>query len=392
MLAFFALAGGALWLSGGMERLIAVGRGARDAASQPIRQDVTLRGPGAPSPAYAELRGRVVDRMGWPVVAAEVSIPGSDRTPTLTDENGRFRLELAGAVQRTLRIAAPGRHDPVQVRGSLDEIQVVLQDALPWTPTRFVATPGPRSLLAGEGFLKDPDGKAVPGARITVRPTGAMAETDENGRFVVPLPGSTCSLVAWDDAGHVAVSDELSFARRQGKVPVPDLTLATGIALRGRLVDAEGAPVPGMELVVDNAGTRRITQSTTDGAFVAAGLTVGETTVTVIPNRGLLGFRKVVDLQGDASMGDLVVDRVPQEPLRVRVIDHSNAAQAFVHVVAEQAEGLRRAYGTTDSAGEVVLSGLVPDAPTVFEVRDAGLEPMPISGYRPMRRALVVGR
>ncbi len=391
ILAFLVVGGGALWATGGLERILEASRSSHVTRAAASRKDVVQLNRTPPAPAYAEVRGRVVDRMGWPVVAAAVDVPGSDRAPVLTDTDGRFRLELSGAVRRALRITAPGRHDPELVRGSLDEIEVVLQDALPWTKAPE-ASPVTSSLLVGEGYLKDGTGAPAAHARVVVRPSGALAETDRTGRFVVPLPEGPASLVAWNAEGQVAVSDELRFARREGKVPLPDLVIRPGETVRGRMVDADGEPVSGMALVVDNIGARHLAHSAPDGSFLVHGLARGETTLTAIPDRGMLGFRKSLDVEGDAMLGDVTVARVPQQPLRVRVVDGADRGQGYVHVVAEQAEGLRRAYGLTDGAGEVALAGLAVDEATLFEVRDAGFAPVSILGYEPARHALIVSR
>lgn len=131
ILGFFAVVGGVLWWSGTVHDYLA----ARPAESLPrsegeprsvaVHHNVEL-----PKPAPSEVAGTIVDRRGWPVVAAKVRLV--DGTETVeTDAFGRFRIRGPGAVNRTLRIEAPGRQAPLLVQGGVDELALVMQDALP---------------------------------------------------------------------------------------------------------------------------------------------------------------------------------------------------------------------------------------------------------------------
>ena len=66
--------------------------------------------------------------------------------------------------------------------------------------------------------------------------------------------------------------------------------------------------------------------------------------------------------------------------------------QPSVHVVAEQAGGLCRAYGRADSTGSVWLSGLGAHSSLKFEVRDVSLDVLPIQDFDPTEPALIVAR
>jgi len=73
----------------------------------------------------------------------------------------------------------------------------------------------------------------------------------------------------------------------------------------------------------------------------------------------------------------------------VTVVDPAGAAKPFTHVVADQDDGLCRAYGQSDARGIVVFSGLGARE-TRFEVRDAELRPMQIAGFDAAARTLSV--
>ncbi|MBK8980436.1 MAG: carboxypeptidase regulatory-like domain-containing protein [Planctomycetes bacterium] len=383
---------------------------------QPARV-VPRRDVQAPGVAVHVLKGLVVDRLGWPVESARVSVDARHVDPrqvesrqvesaqarrraddvsdtdaaTRTDAQGRFEVRWAGALQGSLLIEAPGRHAPVRVPPSLDEIQVVLQDALPWP--QLGPEPQPASaapLLVGEGFLKAPQGTDLSGGRVRVPENGALAVPDATGRFVVPLRPGPISLVAWNDGGLVATSEARS-TRQQGKVPLPDLVLQPGLCLRGRLVDRSGEPIPDVRVLIENAGSERVVRSDVGGQFCCEGLVPTETAVTVIPHRGSLGLRRIVALNSDVDLLDLVLERPRQEPLRLRVVDQERVPQPWVHVVADQGDGLCRAYGQADAGGEVLLGGL-GNGPVAFEVRGTDFDPLSVADFDAPSRTLVVRR
>ncbi len=400
ILGFFAVVGGVLWWSGTVHDYLA----ARPAESLPrsegeprsvaVRHNVEL-----PKPAPSEVAGTIVDRRGWPVVAAKVRLV--DGTETVeTDAFGRFRIRGPGAVNRTLRIEAPGRQAPLLVQGGVDELALVMQDALPWLESAAVAglggggsggvTPnGPDELLFGEGWVRTAAGEPAGGAKVTVRETGACARTDESGRYVLPLPAGPFTLVSWDERGEVVQSETVTPPRRQGKLPLPELRLAAGHTLRGRLRDAEGQSLVGAAIVIDNVGVSRTVRTEQGGLFVVDGLVSGELTVTVLPFRGHLGRRIPANVVGDADLEDLVVVHAEREPLRVLIVDQDGVARPFVHVVADQDAGLRRAYGQSDVRGMVVLTGLGVGE-TRIEVRDADHRAMQVTSWDAAARRLSV--
>lgn len=124
-------------------------------------------------------------------------------------------------------------------------------------------------------------GEPAGGAKVTVRETGACARTDESGRYVLPLPAGPFTLVSWDERGEVVQSETVTPPRRQGKLPLPELRLAAGHTLRGRLRDAEGQSLVGAAIVIDNVGVSRTVRTEQGGLFVVDGLVSGELTVTV---------------------------------------------------------------------------------------------------------------
>lgn len=398
ILGFLAVLGGTLWCTGALQDYL---------SAQPVlevRGDATRREPvrvqkqgDAPPPVVnSEVVGRVIDRLGFPVAAAHVRVAGEDGEPVMTDSEGRFRLTVSGAVHKRLRIEALGRHAPVEVKGSVDPIEVVLQDALPegWQTAAATATaPQPAGLLFGEGFVKDAQGRHAAGVRVTVAETGASARTDENGRYTIPLGEGPCTLVAFDQHGGVATSKTDTPPQQMGRVPCPELRLQPGPTLRGVLRNTDGEPLVGAAFVVATGGIRRTEHTGPGGVFAVPGLVAGAAELIVLPHRGHQGVRLPLEIHGDVDLEDDVkVQRFRQEPVRLQVLDTAGTRQSWVHVVAEQIGGLTRAYGQADADGLVMLRGL-GDVPTEFEVRDdPTLEPLAVAGYDEQQGRLLVAR
>jgi hypothetical protein len=400
ILGFLAALGGLLWWTGALPEYLSARPSSDEVAQRPAPAPVVVRRDAAPPrPTNGEVSGRVIGRDGFPVEQARVRVFTAGRAAdeaesATTDERGRFRLTVSGATHRRLRIEAPGRHAPAIVQGSPDELDVVLQDAVPWTEAAPAAAGVPTAavgLLFGEGWIRGVDGRRVANARVTVRETGASERSDENGRYLIPLDGGPCTLVAFDGTGGVAVSETQLPPRLQGKVPLPDLQLAQGPTIRGRLINRDGDPLVDAAVLVETGGVRRATRTEQGGLFSVAGLVAGDCELIVLPFRGHLGARIPLLVERDANLPDIRVQRPLQEPVRLQVVDETGAAQAFVHVVADQLAGLCRAYAQADGEGRVALRGL-GEGDIDFEVRDLAYVPVTVAGFDAGRRILIVAR
>lgn len=413
ILGLFACVGGALWLSGSVQEFLAAKPaessivGNRGNASQKSSQKSTRATPIAAdgsrrassqgrartpdAPKLSEVAGTVLDRRGWPVVAARVRFAHDAAVePVETDAFGRFRLRGFAAVNRWLSIEAPGRHAPLLVHGSTQDLPVVLHDALPWAEPATAAAASPDvDLLVGEGWVRTAKGEPAVGAHVMVAETKASARVDDQGRFLLPLPPTACTITAWTANGECKVLECPVPLRKEGKVPLPEVDLAVGHTLRGRLRDPDGGSMVDAAIVVANAGVERTVRSEQGGLFVANGLVSGDVTVSVLPTRGHLPRRVHVVLERDADMGDVELARAEREPLRISVASRDGEARPFVHVVADQAEGLCRAYGQANARGEVSFVGIGTEALS-FEVRDTELVPMTVLSFSAENRRLVV--
>jgi hypothetical protein len=411
ILGFLVVVGGGLWSSGALGAFLAsegVGEGGESAVAAGDSQTadagarpgpVVVRRAGATPPPVAQIaEGRVVDRLGFPVAQARVRVTGLageslDAVPNaVTDGRGRFHITWPGLAPRALVVEAPGRHAPALVRARADEMQIVLQDPTPWSRDEIAsAGNGVRDegLLVGEGWIKGSTGPTPAGVQVTVRETGASTRTDETGRFVLPIGSGPCTLVAFDGLGAVAVAETFTPSRKQGKIPLPQLELAAGPALRGRLINADGEPLVDAAVVLETGGVERTVRTSQGGMFAVLGLVQGECELSVLPHRGHLGVRIPLVVESDADLSDLVLQRPRQEPHRVFVVDRRGRPMPFFHVVADQLTGLCRAYAQADAEGMAVLRGL-SEGDVEFEVRKPDFAPIAIDSWDDGSMRLVV--
>lgn len=412
ILGFLFVVGGGLWASGALDAPLAgaggaEGSGDADATSpsaSPQANDprgrpgpvVVRRAGSAPPPVSQSAEGRVVDRLGFPVAQARVRVTGlagesvEDVPGAVTDARGRFELTWPGIAPRALVVEAPGRHAPAIVRASADEMQIVLQDPTPWsTEAAADLAAGGDGLLVGEGWVRGSTGPTPAGVQVTVRETGASTRTDETGRFMLPLGTGPCTLVAFDGLGAVAMAETFTPSRKQGKIPLPQLELTPGPALRGRLINAEGEPLVDAAVVLETGGVARTVRSGQGGMFAVLGLVQGECELSVLPHRGHLGMRIPLVVEADADLADVVLERPRQEPHRVYVVDRRGRPLPFFHVVADQLTGLCRAYAQADADGVAVLRGLA-EGDVDFEVRKPDFAPVGIDSFDDGSMRLVV--
>lgn len=313
--------------------------------------------------AAAALHGRVLDRLGWPLRGAKVTLLEREES-VAAGEDGAFRLVVATFERHRVRVEADGKEPQEAWMHPHDAPVLVLRDALPWRPRRAAESRADKSALSGEGFLRDAGGEPVADGVVAVVETGVRGGADETGRYRITLPEGPATLVAYDARGRVARSELFHSPRRQGLVPLPDLLLRPGPALRGYLRDPQGKPCAGASLCVRGQGVRRTVQTDAGGAFECLGLLAGDYVIEALPHRGALGFERQVAV--DRAV-DLDLTLASARPLRVEVVEDSKGPLPKVHVLAEEG-ALRQAHAVTNDEGRVELAGLGP-GPFVFEVR-----------------------
>ncbi len=312
-------------------------------------------------------RGRVFDAMGFLVVGAEVV--AMDRPPVRTDADGSFQLDLAAAGTADVLVRADGLR-PVWLRtseGSPDALALQLVPSAPWDQPP--APPLPLPALRAEGHARGVDGQPLAGAFVTVRGGGVWARTDDIGRFVLPLPSTTATLLVHApdggalDTGFAGASQPVVSPREHGAVPVPDLIAEAGAVVRGIVRDARGQPAASVPVWVRGDGLQRIVETGYGGEFRIGGLLHGRYDARPFAFRGAIGVTQEIVLDGQVVDVDLHL--VAADEVRLRVVDEGGGPVGGVHV-ASSIGGVRRGVARTDGEGFVSVPVA---AQTDFEVR-----------------------
>jgi len=218
-----------------------------------------------------EITGQLLDDRGQPFADVRVGAHHAFRgvRATVTDEQGRFRLTgFQDDEPWELKAACEGWYlEPVPVQRGRTGLRCTLR----------------RTLRARGRVLVS--GRPLAGARVVCSAGKGQARTDDDGTFEVRelWPGRTFRLTFTSDRAQGLVVD--------GVEPwegVRDFTLERGRVLQGRVRDEQGAPLPGIHLLVRVEGRRGVRNacSGADGCFEAAGLEAGPIIVELGANPG----------------------------------------------------------------------------------------------------------
>lgn len=238
-------------------------RCARDAAQlrAGVNQLVTLRLAEA-----ARVAGTVRDAAGQPLAEVQVqarSVAGDVRREGVTDAQGRF--VVPDLYPGRYRVFVPGR-----ARGAPRaeaELEVVAGELR----CDLVARDG--GLLAG--VVVGPDGQPVRAAGVFAIQGGqqrAETRTDEQGAFRLDgLPAGTYQVFSRRDQALAGIHPDVSLPEG-GALSDLRVTIYPPAHLRGRVLDAAGQPVSGLELVARgrDAPVQRRARTDAQGQFEMA--------------------------------------------------------------------------------------------------------------------------
>ncbi|HSF39514.1 MAG TPA: carboxypeptidase regulatory-like domain-containing protein [Thermoanaerobaculia bacterium] len=298
------------------------------------------------------LSGVVTDPQGRPLEGAEVwaraaadetgffTLPVRDPGPpdALTGADGSFRLEDRAAGESLSLSARLKGYGP----GEAPRIAVPAE-----APVKIVLSPASRV----SGRTLGPDEKPVPGARVILM---EMQETNRGGRSS-RMPGRFEQGVADEDGAFVfenvapgsinlsAMAPRRQNAELQGlevragqELADVDLVLAPAATIEGRVLSPTGRPVPGAEVVVQEAGesgmigfSRLRATADGDGVYFLDGVPPGPRTLAASAE----GYRRTVrDLDVRAGENALDFDLETGLEISGRVVDDSGAPLAGAQV------------------------------------------------------------
>jgi protocatechuate 3,4-dioxygenase beta subunit len=367
-----------LWVAPGSLRITAMAEGYADGR-------ILAVGPGAAVELFltpeSVLVGQVLDaQTKAPVAGVTVSVRGSrlstlGRTEfsALSDETGRFRIEGL----------EPGAYKPIATADELyGEAAERILLGLGETSEPVAILVHPAYFVSGVVTIAGTDGRPCPEGWVSLRAdkrTQQRAEIGVEGlvELRAVLPGEysvelTCEgYLAEDGYPAITLVDEsltgLSWEVREG------------LAIRGELVDAAGAPLPDVsiftQMLVDaeDAGARRTdarTRTDHEGRFELLGLLPGRYELS--PGQASGGGGRpgpgeptIVELAPGADVNDVRIVMPATGELRGRVVDSRGAPVAGASIVAS-ATGLEERQSTqTNDAGEFAFEALRPGSTRV---------------------------
>jgi hypothetical protein len=245
---------------------------------------------------------------------------------------------------------------------SPDPLVVELEAAAPWDvePAESAAP-----LLTGEGTVRNLAGKPVAGAYVTAAGSGLWSQTDEIGRYILPLFDAHPTLLVHND-DCAARSARLNLHRTSGVVPLPELIAKAGATIRGTLRDASGNPTEGVPILIKGEGMSRLCVSGQSGRYYVRGLLPGRYEVRSLAFGGALGRSREVVLDRPVVNCELQL-----EPLLARRVQicRENGSPVSRSYVAVFFEGSRRLVTQADDDGWAEVS--LASGSFRFEVRGA---------------------
>lgn len=340
------------------------------------------------TPGYP-LIGRVVEPGGKAVEGArlELRAPGAPpvdpRSHTASDRGGRFRVCCLSAGGAALLEAAKDRY-------ATERLELTSRSSGP-APVRLVMAPG-RPVA---GAILDPDGLAVPGARVLLRSESyrsvppLVAETDRDGLYHLRgAPFGRYSLSAVAEGWPTATVPSVEVPPGAGEAVLGTLYLARGAEVHGEVMDLDEVPIDGAQIrarpsEMDGDTPPEERQATTgaDGRFRVEGLPSGavvDLEVTAGGHAPILLTRLAVPteepirivLEPGTQLGGVVIDD-RGEPV----------ADAVVLVAPREREGAVRRVTSTDREGRFDVEGVATGETEVVVTAE---------GYRQARQVVAL--
>jgi len=319
------------------------------------------------------------------VAPALVGVPG-----TRTDSHGAYRLPLSlkpGIDAVNLRFQLPGfveHQAPVILPGGRSEdvtLDVELQPVGYWTNVSGIVTDEDREPLAGKAVRL----RQVGGRR------SYQATTDDRGRYTfdaveAPVPYILTVSGAPD---HRDYRERIEVTTHAAEIDVVVEPFEFG-AVSGRLLNADGEPIPNFSLVLRHAASSTagaVVSSDADGDFHVPKAPAGELVVSSQSSPAVVVNGLRLEAGGELEL-PLVLDWGSHE-LRGTVVDAHRRPVPAAQVVLSWSH-------TREGVTTMTTRRATTDAQGIFEFRDLGPGPHSIRvntpGRRPVRVAHDVSR
>lgn len=334
----------------------------------------------------AVIEGLVTDPDGTPVAGAQVRVMGSERSflrrhlfdeepePLLTGADGSFRIaDLEGGRSFSLRISRFG-YVPADAPGV---------EAPTAAPLRIELRPA-RSL---ELRVLDPERRPVAGAQISqveVQETGigasissswsasGLGETDEEGRAVLSeLEPGELRLLVQAQGYRPAELNGLRIPEEGESEPL-EISLETGVALEGRVLDGRGEPVAGAHLrvfpseTVQQPGPMLSAMTREDGQYRFDGMGAGKHRVEAEHWPSQRRIQEEIEL-GDSGTHHLDLKLPAGVAVSGRVLDEHGEPMPGAWVMLTPADSPEPGLPASSSTGGAFRFEAIPDG--VYQLR-----------------------
>ena len=300
----------------------------------------------------AVVRGRVRDAQGRGVAGVEILAPVHGRPTVKSDDDGYYTVYGLGAGQIALQcseLLAEGSRVVLSLtKGEVKE------------GVDFVLETGERRVA---GRVVDASGKPMAGVRVEVFGgrvnTGPRTQvTDEGGIFDIGgLIGTNNDTMCV--RGHLDgwVSRDLQIGLNRIDQENVTLIMERPAGLVGRLVDANGKPVPGVSLALDGVDVRpyaaRGAKTSGRGRFGIPHKVPGTYRVVETSQSGTRNYLGEVVLTAGEVKTDLILTYAPGASFAIkgRVVDESGKPMADVQVIVWHGNAPQGGYNTTSDDG-----------------------------------------
>ena len=241
-------------------------------------------------PLVTIVQGRILGRDGSRVAAPSLLV---DKEPVEVDVEGRFRFSLTPG-EHTVRAEAPDRApDERRLMATGNPIDLDLVLGRPGAIVGRILDLADRQFASLE--LQNGSRESLPEARES----SADARTDRQGRFeLAGVAAGAWTLVATDDLGR-KIEHQVQVEEDRVTV-VPALRFPLLPAVRGRVLDPEGRPIPVGDLSFEQERLRVWATADTQGRFMTR-LTHGIWTLRAEPN-GFAPAMAMFVVQGDGPV------------------------------------------------------------------------------------------
>jgi protocatechuate 3,4-dioxygenase beta subunit len=298
----------------------------------------------------ASLRGDVVDEQGAPVAGAAVRWSGAS---SQTDAAGAFALTGLSAGRGKLQVAAAG-----YVEAQVDDLTLRSGEAA----TQHVAL---KRAAALRGHVLDEQHRPVAGASVLAYPLNSdpvSGTTDASGAFALAgLPVGVADLTVT----HEAFAELLAEATAPAEDVV--LVLKAGLAVRGKVLDAQGAPAPHVPVTAFTAArhhrvqVERTTKTDAQGSFALRGLTPGS--YAIVASERNADDEAAAEAQQEVTLGardaEVELRLKATRAIRGRVLDGAGVPVDGATVTARASDGASPSHrATADAEGHFEVLGL----------------------------------